>query len=380
MEKIKTSATPISWVYAAVIIYASLFPFVGWRNQAIYPWEFLFAPFPNYWTGYDLLINLLGYIPFGFFLTLADLRVNKKTRKSIGNNWVFAIVLSLILEAIQTYLPSRVPSTIDFLLNSLGACIGACIAYYFEKHRIIDAWNQFRYRWLIKDSVGPFACLMIWPLAIVYPPTIPFLMGNIIWGIKSKLSQIFIESALGEMFNLNNQIQGQITFWESLACVATGLLVPIFLGYCIVPMQRHRMWLILIVASVGASALMISSTLTFGIMHVFSWVSLIVCIGYFLATAFALAFIKASTKSTQFFVLALIIVHLIFTNGISTDVYLAQSIQIWDQARNARFIGLTQWVGWTWPYIVFMLVLLRLLDKKLNKTYTNENTNKKQMI
>ena len=380
MEKIKTSATPISWVYAAVIIYASLFPFIGWRNQAIYPWEFLFAPIPVYWTGYDLLINLFGYVPFGFVLALVDLRVNKRKSQSIGYHWTFAILLSLVLESMQTYIPSRVPSTVDFLLNSLGACIGACIAYYFEKHKIIDTWNQLRSRWLIKESAGPLACLMIWPLAIVYPPTIPFLMGNIVWGIKNKFSQFFIESSFGEMFKLTNETQGQITFGESFACVATGMLMPIFLGFCIVPMQRHRICLILGLAFVGASALMISSTLTFGLMHIFSWASLIVCIGYTIAIAFAVALIKTTTKTMQFLVLGVIIVHLILTYRISSDVYLAQSIQIWEQAKNARFIGLTQWVAWLWPYIVFMLVLLRLLDKSLNKIYTNENSTNNQNI
>jgi len=120
MERIKSSATPISWVYAALIIYASLFPFIGWRNQAIYPWEFLFAPIPSYWTASDISINFFGYIPFGLVLTLADLRVNKRKKGSIGYNWTFAIVLSLTLESIQTYLPSRVPSTIDFILNSVS--------------------------------------------------------------------------------------------------------------------------------------------------------------------------------------------------------------------------------------------------------------------
>ena len=367
-------------LYAALIIYASLFPFIGWRNQAIYPWEFLFAPIPSYWTASDISINFFGYIPFGLVLTLADLRVNKRKKGSIGYNWTFAIVLSLTLESIQTYLPSRVPSTIDFILNSVGACIGECIAYYFEKHRMIDIWNQLRSRWLIKESVGPLACLMIWPLAIVYPPTIPFVTGNIIWGIKNKFSQFLIESTLDELFKFNNETQGQITFGESILCVATGLLIPIFLGYCIVPVLRHRIGLILGVALFGASALMISSTLTFGLMHIFSWVSLIVCFGYCIAIAFSIALIKSSTKTIQFIALSTIAVHLILANGISSDVYLAQSIQIWEQAKNARFIGLTQWVGWIWPYIVFILVVFRLMDKRLNNIYTNENSINKQSI
>jgi hypothetical protein len=97
MEKIKTSATPISWVYALVIIYASLFPFTGWRNQSIYPWEFLWAPLPLYWTAYDIYINILGYIPLGFVLTLADLRVNKHHGQAWSYNWIYAVALSLIL-------------------------------------------------------------------------------------------------------------------------------------------------------------------------------------------------------------------------------------------------------------------------------------------
>ena len=49
----KTSAWPLSQAYAALIIYASLYPFSGWRDQGIAPWEFLWSPLPKYWTGFD---------------------------------------------------------------------------------------------------------------------------------------------------------------------------------------------------------------------------------------------------------------------------------------------------------------------------------------
>ena len=40
----KTSAWPLALVYAALIVFASLFPFMGWRAQGIPPWVFLVAP------------------------------------------------------------------------------------------------------------------------------------------------------------------------------------------------------------------------------------------------------------------------------------------------------------------------------------------------
>ncbi len=40
----KTSAWPLAQVYAALIVYASLYPFAGWRDQGIAPWAFLASP------------------------------------------------------------------------------------------------------------------------------------------------------------------------------------------------------------------------------------------------------------------------------------------------------------------------------------------------
>ena len=67
----KTAAWPLVWIYAVLIVYASLYPFDNWRIQGIAPWAFLTAPLPRYWTGFDVLSNVLGYAPFGFLLALA---------------------------------------------------------------------------------------------------------------------------------------------------------------------------------------------------------------------------------------------------------------------------------------------------------------------
>ena len=70
-----TMAWPLSLIYAALVLFASLFPFEGWRAQGISPWEFLAARMPPpYWTWFDVSINVVGYEPLGFLLALALLR------------------------------------------------------------------------------------------------------------------------------------------------------------------------------------------------------------------------------------------------------------------------------------------------------------------
>ena len=74
----KTSAWPLAWVYAALVVFASLFPFTGWRDQGISPLVFLAAALPPpYWTGFDVVTNIVGYAPLGFLLALALLRTGR---------------------------------------------------------------------------------------------------------------------------------------------------------------------------------------------------------------------------------------------------------------------------------------------------------------
>ncbi|HOF32000.1 MAG TPA: VanZ family protein, partial [Burkholderiaceae bacterium] len=74
----KTAAWPLALIYAALVVYASLYPFDGWRSVGIAPWTFLAAPLPRYWTGFDVAANLLGYGPLGFLLALSALRTSPR--------------------------------------------------------------------------------------------------------------------------------------------------------------------------------------------------------------------------------------------------------------------------------------------------------------
>jgi hypothetical protein len=53
-------------VYVLLVVYASLYPFEGWRIVGVSPFAYLSAPWPRYVTAFDVVVNLLGYVPYGF--------------------------------------------------------------------------------------------------------------------------------------------------------------------------------------------------------------------------------------------------------------------------------------------------------------------------
>ena len=67
----------------------------------------------------DIVVNLLLYVPWGYF--------GARAMRS-GSLWIvvaLAAVLSLVTEASQLYSHGRFPSATDLTCNILGACAGA---------------------------------------------------------------------------------------------------------------------------------------------------------------------------------------------------------------------------------------------------------------
>ena len=76
----RSSAAPLACLYAALIVYASLYPFTGWRMPGVTPLAFLSLPWPRWWTGFDLVSNLLGYMPLGALIFIALARSGWRRR------------------------------------------------------------------------------------------------------------------------------------------------------------------------------------------------------------------------------------------------------------------------------------------------------------
>ena len=113
-------------LYTALIVYGSWYPFSGWRSLGLGPFAYLSDPMPQYLTAFDVVTNVLGYMPFGALMVLA-LYPRWRGTLAVALAFVLGGLLSGVMEAVQTYLPTRVASNLDLAANALGALLGAAI-------------------------------------------------------------------------------------------------------------------------------------------------------------------------------------------------------------------------------------------------------------
>src|SRR5437763_15698785 len=91
--------------YGLMIVYASLEPFSGWQLPPPGTPFFLWAAAPFRFTRFDLLINVVAYLPFGFFVALIGIR--RGDHAHVLRATGCAVVLSVALESLQMLLPTR---------------------------------------------------------------------------------------------------------------------------------------------------------------------------------------------------------------------------------------------------------------------------------
>lgn len=355
----KTSAWPLALVYAGLIIYASLYPFADWRDQGVAPWDFLWAPFPQYWTGFDLISNVLGYAPLGFLLALSALRSGRGAH-AVRHATLAALGLSLLLEALQVYLPARVPSNVDFVLNLLGAWTGAVLATLLEQLGALSRWSRFRARWFVPDARGALVLLALWPLALLFPAPVPLGLGQVFERLEAGLADLLLDTPFLEWLPVRELELQPLVPGAELACVLLGALVPCLLGFCVIRAKTRRAVFVLAVLGVGMAATALSAALSYGPMHAWAWFELPVQVGLVLALVVALLLLGVPERTSAALLLLALGVFLSIINQAPTSAYFAQTLQTWEQGRFIRFHGLAQWLGWLWPYAALLYVLTRV--------------------
>jgi hypothetical protein len=79
----------------------------------------------------DMLLNLLGFMPFGALLMLLYGR-----RLSIPQVIAYGALLSLSIELLQVGIPRRHPSLMDLILNTVGTGLGAYFSFWAPARRL----------------------------------------------------------------------------------------------------------------------------------------------------------------------------------------------------------------------------------------------------
>ncbi|GHD04139.1 hypothetical protein GCM10007320_64820 [Pseudorhodoferax aquiterrae] len=355
----KTSAWPLALVYLALVVYASLFPFEGWRDQGIAPWAFMAAPLPRWWTWFDVQINVLGYAPLGFLLALAGLR-SGRTRAPVLLTVLAGAAVSFLMETTQGYLPRRVPSNVDFALNVAGVWLGALLAWLLQRTGTIDHWSRFRAGWLTPDARGALVLLALWPLALLFPAAVPLGLGQVFERLEEALAEFLDNTPFLDWLPVRDVELQPLVPGSEMFCVLLGALVPCLIGYGVVSGVRRRAWFLLVLTLVGAGATALSAALSYGPAHAWAWWTLPVRVGWAGALLVSVLLLPARPRGCAALALLALALHLSLLNQAPTSAYFAQTLQTWEQGRFIRFHGLAQWLGWGWPYVAAIYLVLRL--------------------
>ena len=362
MGRHRSSAVPLAWLYAALIVYASLYPFADWREASGPPLEFLNAPWPRWWTGFDLFSNFLGYLPLGALLCLAWLRGGGRTATAFAMSVGLAAALSVAMEMAQNFLPQRVPSNVDLALNVLGAAAGAALGLVAHLAGAVARWESWRSRWFIEGSAGGLALLMLWPVGLLFPTPVVLGLGQVQARVQESLAELLqgtpMADGIQQWLVVETRLDAMSPGTELLA-VTLGLLAPCLVGFSVTRPGWRRLVLVLGVAAVGYAATTLSTALNFGPQHALAWSTAPAVTAFVCGMSVATMLVALPARLSAGLGLVVITALVVLLTQAPTDPYFSQSLRDWEQGRFIRFHGAAQWVGWLWPYAVLAYLLAR---------------------
>lgn len=362
----RSSAWPLSWAWIGLIVYASLHPFSGWHWPAVLDaqaWtELLRLPMPRRASRFDFIANLLAYVPLGMLVALGALRDGMAVWRALLLSVATGGLLSYAMECAQHLLPLRYPSLLDWMLNSAGALIGAGLAWLALRLGLLRWWQMQRDLWFVPHGFAGMVLLLSWPVALLFPPPLPLGLGQGLGRTAEWLDQALIDTPLAGWVPLPGGA-GNLSPGNELLVVALGALAPCFVGFTMARRVHHRLVLLAGAVGLGVGATTLSTALNFGPDHAGTWLTPPVLPGLVLALVLGSAIAWMPRRAAAALGLIGITALVGLVNQIAPDPYFALSLQNWAQGRFIRFHGIAQWVGWFWPFVALVFLLLRTAER-----------------
>jgi VanZ family protein len=359
---------PLAAAWAVLIAYASLYPLSGWHHpQGLWSLAFLNLPWPRWWDRFDVVANLLGYLPLGALVCLAALRTGRRRRNAVVAGVLLPAMLSLTLELAQNYLPQRVPSALDVALNAGGAALGALLAAIADAMGLTVRWHAMRSRWIEGPSAAALALLLLWPIGLLFPNPVPLGLGQVWPQVIAALSELagWLQNVpwAEQWTTAASRLEAPSVPLSPLAeaaLTAFGLLAPCLLAFTITRPGWRRVVLVIGAALAGLGTTTLSTALNFGPDHATAWLTAATLPACAAATLFASLCAGVSRRSAAALGLIAVTGLIVLSAQAPADPYFAQSLQAWEQGRFIRFHGVARWVGWFWPYALLMYLLRRV--------------------
>jgi VanZ family protein len=367
MPRHRSSAAPLAWMYAALIVYASLYPFTPWRWPGASPLAFLSLPWSRWWTWFDLVSNLLGYVPLGALIFGAQVRSGGASKPAMWFAFVAGTGLSLSMELLQNFLPQRVASNVDLGLNAAGTLIGAVLGLWVHVRGGIERWQAARDRWFIGRSAGGLALLLLWPMGLLVPLPVPFGQGQVLARLQDFVVNLVADTSVEPWFEGWADAgldRGALSSPAEFALIALGLLAPCMVAFSVAQPGWRRLVLVLGAATLGCLATTLSTALNFGPQHLLAWGTPLALAALAFGTLLAGVLSLTPRRAVAGLGLMALTALVTLVAQAPSDPYFADSLQAWEQGRFIRFHGAARWVGWLWPYAAIAYLLARLGDRE----------------
>ncbi|MGB4468072.1 MAG: VanZ family protein [Azovibrio sp.] len=329
--------------WAVLTLYGSLYPFAGWQTVGIDPFAFLTLPWPRYWTAFDLIANVVIYLPLGFFATLSLLRLpGRWTAPLLGT--LLAALLSFSMESLQAWLPARISSNVDLGCNSLGGLLGSLLAAWIGP-QLQPFWKSWRPRLIAPlphVDLG-LTLLGLWLLTLLSPENLLFGTGD----LRLLLGGLPTLSYAPETYRFAETAVVASNFL-ALGLFAGAMTQGRWLAYLLVP-------LFFLVAALVRS---LESALLAGPGRFLDWLTPGVEQGLQLgAVALGILLLLPPLGRLMLAALALL-AGVILVNLAPLDPYSPTALTLWHRGHFLNFSGLIRWVATIWPFLTLPYLVL----------------------
>ncbi|WP_312519627.1 VanZ family protein [Massilia sp.] len=370
-EAARSRASPIAraalLAYLLLIVYASWYPFSGWRDNGVPLFAFLNLVKQRYWTGFDVGVNIAGYIPFGILIVLS-LYPRIKGIWAVLLAAIAGVLVTGTMEAVQNFLPTRVPSNLDFITNAGGCLLGAILGALWAPG-LLDRSRLFklRRRWFLPHASQGLVLVAIWPLAQIYPQSYLFGHGQVLPIISGWLSSWFdTDIDLVAMLRPGDDIMTVEQYWLSetiiTACGMTGAALTLM---CLVRRGAPRFSLMLALMAAALVVKAFASSLLFRPDNALVWVTPGAEGGFLIGLIMLSGLVFAPQVAQRRLAVVTLVLSLIVVNTIPVNPYFSSTLQGWVQGKFLNFNGAAEFLSLLWPF--FALWFLLLPSHKLNR-------------
>jgi VanZ family protein len=336
--------------YAFLVVYASLHPFSGWRDQGLPAFAFLTARISRPYFPFDLAANLIGYVPLGFLAALAAYPV-LRGGAAFAFSALCAAALSLALESLQLYLPARTSSSLDWLANSAGGLLGALAAVslserLLREHRL----HVFRDRFFLPGGRVDLGLVLLglWLLAQLNPSTLLFGTGDLREWFRPPPGKLYPAELFVRV--------------EAGVAGANALAVGLMASCLIAPAQPKRRVVLFLVAA-GLSVHSFAFGLLVSSQDILTWLTP----GALYGVAVALALLMIAVGLPRAVQLALsglaLLAATALVNLAPANPYLTATLSLWQQGQYFNFNGATRVVSAIWPFAAMFYVALLAAER-----------------